>query len=65
MKELIFCINSLEMGGAEKVLVQLVEEIGKNKKYKLKVITNIKTDNFLVERIKKVAIYEYLLEEEE
>lgn len=65
MKKLIFCINSLEMGGAEKVLVQLVEEISKSKKYELKVITNIKTDNFLVDRIKKVAIYEYLLGKEE
>lgn len=62
MKKVLFCINSLEIGGAEKVLVQLLKTIKKySNEYDIQVVTNIKSDNFLVDEIKKVAKYTYLL----
>ncbi len=39
MKKVVFGITSLELGGAERVLVDLVNELSKNKKYEITVFT--------------------------
>jgi glycosyltransferase involved in cell wall biosynthesis len=65
MKKLVFCIDTLEVGGAEKVLVTLLKELSKTKKYKLKLITHKETRNFLIDEIKENVDYKYLISQEE
>lgn len=65
MKNLVFCIDTLEVGGAEKVLVTLLKELSKKNIYKLKLITHKETQNFLIEEIKEEVDYKYLISQEE
>ncbi|MBC2852545.1 glycosyltransferase [Cetobacterium sp. 2G large] len=65
MKKILFCINSLTVGGAEKVLVQVVKMLSKNKEFEIEVLTMKETKNFLVDEIEKVANYDFILSNEE
>lgn len=59
-KRILFCIPSLIMGGAEKVLVRTINELGKTHKYQIKLVTYKKSnDMFLYHQIKVPFQYFY------
>ncbi|MGL5461024.1 MAG: glycosyltransferase [Cetobacterium sp.] len=65
MKKIGVYINSLEVGGAEKVLVQIAKIISESKEVDLEIITMKETDNFLVDELKKSAKYSFILSNSE
>lgn len=65
MKNIGFCIDSLEIGGAEKLLVDIIKAIYKTKKYKIFLLTNLKSDSYFFNEIKEMVNYHYLLTKEE
>lgn len=65
MKKIIFCINSLEMGGAEKVLVDLVLALKEEKKYDIEVLTTKENNTYLSNIIKTNIKYDYLISDKD
>ncbi|WP_163468948.1 glycosyltransferase [Fusobacterium sp. IOR10] len=65
MKNIGFCIDSLEMGGAEKLFVDIIKSLHKTKKYKIYLLTTLKSDSYFFNEIKDMVTYHYLLTKEE
>lgn len=65
MKKILFCINSLTVGGAEKVLVQVVKMLSKNREFEIEVLTMKETKNFLVDEVEAIAKYDFVLSDRE
>lgn len=65
MKKILFCINSLTVGGAEKILVQISKMLSENEEFEIEVLTMKETRNFLVDEIEKVAKYDFILSNED
>lgn len=65
MKKIGFCIDSLEMGGAEKLLVDIIKALHKTKKYEIYLLTKVKSDSYFFYEIKDLVNYYYLLSIEE
>ena len=65
MKKIGFCIDSLEMGGAEKLLVDIIKSIYRTKKYKIYLLTTLKSDSYFFNEIKDMVTYHYLLTKDE
>lgn len=63
MKKIGFCIDSLEMGGAEKLLVDIINLLYETKEYEISVLTKYKSDSYFYKLIEKKVNYFYLLEE--
>ena len=60
MKKVVFCCPSLIMGGAEKVLVAYLNELGKLNKYDIRLVNYEKSDKmFLYSQIKVPFKYFY------
>lgn len=64
MKKITFFINTLEMGGAEKVLTDLVIALDNEKKYDIEVVTTEENNTYLSNLIKNRVKYSYLISEE-
>ncbi len=58
MKKIGFCIYSLEMGGAENLLVDIIIELSKY--YEISLLTKYKSNSFLYDKIKNKVKYYYL-----
>lgn len=65
MKKIGFCINSLEMGGAEKLLVDIINTLSETKEYEIFLLTKVKSNSYFYNKIKDKVKYFYLLEKEE
>ncbi|MFK4785482.1 glycosyltransferase [Fusobacterium sp. MFO224] len=65
MKRIGFCINSLEMGGAEKLLVDIIKALYKTKEYEIYLLTKVKSNSYFFNEIKDLVNYHYLLTIEE
>ena len=65
MKKIGFCINSLEMGGAEKLLVDIINTLSETKEYEIFLLTKEKSNSYFYNKIKNKVRYFYLLEKEE
>ena len=65
MKKIGFCINSLEMGGAEKLLVDIINILSETKEYEIFLLTKVKSNSYFYNKIKDKVKYFYLLEKEE
>ena len=65
MKKIGFCINSLEIGGAEKLLVDIINALSELKEYEIFLLTKEKSDSYLYNEIKDKVKYYYLLENNE
>lgn len=65
MKKIGFCINSLEMGGAEKLLVDIINTLSETKEYEIFLLTKEKSNSYFYNKIKDKVKYFYLLEKEE
>lgn len=57
-----FAIDSLEMGGAEKLLVDIINSLSETKKYKIVLLTKRKSESYFYEQIKNKVEYKYLVE---
>lgn len=64
MKKITFFIKTLEMGGAEKVLTDLVMALDDEKKYDIEVVTTEENNTYLSNLIKNRVKYSYLISEE-
>lgn len=58
MKKIGFCIDSLEMGGAENLLVDIIMELSKY--YELSLLTKYKSNSYLYNKVKNKVDYYYL-----
>ncbi|MDP0506679.1 MAG: glycosyltransferase [Fusobacterium sp. JB019] len=65
MKKIGFCIDSLEMGGAEKLLVDIIKALHKTKKYEIYLLNKVKSNSYFFNEIKGIVNYHYLLTFEE
>lgn len=64
MKKLVFFINSLGMGGAEKVLLAYVKSLVTEYGYQVTVVTNENSENcYLCDEVKKYADYQFLTDD--
>lgn len=61
MKKIGFCIDSLEMGGAEKLLVNLINLLYESGKYKIFLLTKNESNSFLFHKIKNKVIHSFLI----
>ncbi|MGL5230789.1 MAG: glycosyltransferase [Cetobacterium sp.] len=61
MKTVGFCINSLEMGGAEKLLVDLINLLFETGNYKIYLITKNESNSEFYREIKDRVNYSYLI----
>lgn len=59
-----FCIDSLEMGGAERLLVDIINALYETKEYDISLLTKLKSSSYFYNLIKNKINYFYLLEEE-
>ena len=62
MKKIGFCIDSLEMGGAEKLLVDMVNALYETKDYEIHILTKLKSNSYFFNLIKDKIKYDFLLE---
>ena len=58
MKKIGFCIDSLEMGGAENLLVDIIMELSKY--YEFSLLTKYKSNSYLYNKVKNKVDYYYL-----
>lgn len=61
MKKIGFCINSLEVGGAEKLLVDIVNLLTSTNKYEISILTKNESNSFFYNEIKNKINYNYLI----
>lgn len=61
MRKIGFCIDSLEMGGAEKLLVDIVDLLSSTQKYEIYILTKNESNSFLYNKIKDKIRYSYLI----
>ena len=52
MLKIGFCINSLEMGGAERLLVDIVNALYETKEYEIHILTKLKSNSYFFNLIK-------------
>lgn len=64
MKSIGFCIDSLNTGGAERLLVDLIKLLYKQNKYKIYLLTKEKSTSYLYNEIKDIVEYYFLIENE-
>lgn len=62
MKKIGFCIDSLEMGGAERLLVDIVNTLYETKEYEIHILTKLKSNSYFFNLIKDKIRYDFLLE---
>ena len=62
MKKIGFCIDSLEMGGAERLLVDIVNTLYESKEYEIHILTKLKSNSYFFNLIKDKIKYDFLLE---
>jgi len=62
MLKIGFCINSLEMGGAERLLVDIVNALYETKNYEIHILTKLKSNSYFFNLIKDKIKYDFLLE---
>ena len=62
MKRIGFCIDSLEMGGAERLLVDIVNTLYETKEYEIHILTKLKSNSYFFNLIKDKIKYDFLLE---
>lgn len=62
MLKIGFCIDSLEMGGAEKLLVDIINALYETKDYEIHLLTKIKSNSYFYNLIKDKVKYSFLLE---
>lgn len=62
MKKIGFCINSLETGGAERLLVDIINVLYETKDYEIHLLTKMKSNSYFFNLIKDKIKYEFLLE---
>lgn len=62
MLKIGFCINSLEMGGAERLLVDIVNALYETKEYEIHILTKLKSNSYFFNLIKDKIKYDFLLE---
>ena len=62
MKKIGFCIDSLEMGGAEKLLVDIVNTLYETNDYEIHILTKLKSNSYFFNLIKDKIKYHFLLE---
>ena len=60
-KKIGFCIDSLEMGGAEKLLVDIIELLYSTNKYEIYLLTKNESNSYFYEQIKEKIKYYYLI----
>lgn len=65
MKKVGFCINSLEMGGAEKLLVDMIKLLYLTKRYEIYLLTKNESNSYFYNEIKDKIKYFYLITKEE
>ena len=61
MLKIGFCINSLEMGGAERLLVDIINALYGTKDYEIHLLTKIKSNSYFYNLIKNKVKYSFLL----
>ncbi|MGL5625651.1 MAG: glycosyltransferase, partial [Cetobacterium sp.] len=61
MKKIGICIDSLEMGGAEKLLVDIIKMLFETKKYKIYLVTKNESNSDFYKEIKEKVEYSYLI----
>ena len=62
MLKIGFCIDSLETGGAEKLLVDIVNALYETKDYEIHILTKLKSNSYFFNLIKGKIKYHFLLE---
>ena len=62
MLKIGFCIDSLETGGAEKLLVDIVNALYETKNYEIHILTKLKSNSYFFNLIKDKIKYDFLLE---
>jgi len=62
MLKIGFCINSLEMGGAERLLVDIINALYETKNYEIHILTKLKSNSYFFNLIKDKIKYDFLLE---
>ena len=62
MLKIGFCINSLEMGGAERLLVDIINTLYETKNYEIHILTKLKSNSYFFNLIKDKIKYDFLLE---
>ena len=62
MLKIGFCIDSLETGGAEKLLVDIVNALYETKNYEIHILTKLKSNSYFFNLIKDKIKYYFLLE---
>ena len=62
MKKIGFCIDSLETGGAERLLVDIVNTLYETKEYEIHILTKLKSNSYFFNLIKDKIKYHFLLE---
>ena len=62
MLKIGFCINSLEMGGAERLLVDIINTLYETKEYEIHILTKLKSNSYFFNLIKNKIKYDFLLE---
>lgn len=60
----MFCINSLEMGGAERLLVNIIDLLYETKKYEIFLLTRYKSNSYFFNQIKDKVVYEFLADKD-
>lgn len=64
-KRIGFCIDSLETGGAEKLLVDIIELLYSTKRYEIYLLTKNESNSYFYEQIKDKISYYYLISKKE
>ena len=62
MLKIGFCIDSLETGGAEKLLVDIINALYETKNYEIHILTKLKSNSYFFNLIKDKIKYYFLLE---
>ncbi|MGL5461023.1 MAG: glycosyltransferase, partial [Cetobacterium sp.] len=61
MKKIGICIDSLEVGGAEKLLVDIIKLLNQTSSYKIILLTKNESDSKFYHEIKDEIDYSYLI----
>lgn len=64
MKKIGFCIDSLNTGGAERLLVDLIKLLHSQNEYDIYLLTKEKSNSYLFNEIKNIVNYSFLIENE-
>ncbi|WP_427170124.1 glycosyltransferase [Fusobacterium nucleatum] len=62
MKKIGFCIDSLETGGAERLLVDIINALYETEDYEIHLLTKMKSNSYFYNLIKHKIKYHFLLE---